>query len=225
MKKSVLFIVSILFLNLLQAQSNDYLKQMEIGIAQQDTASSYSVFQSNAAYFSTLSEVEKEEWLPAYYQAYNEMMAAAEVMRKNDFKTCNYHIGQAQAALDQATERAGGANSEILALQSFIYTGHIWENPMEKGATYSGMVFEALDKAIAKDANNPRAYYLKGQMILFSPAFWGGGAQNALPFLEKAAKTYEEHPVNSGIDPNWGQKSNQELLEKARAQVAAMTNN
>lgn len=225
MKKSILFIVSILFLNLLQAQSNNYVAQMEQGITSQDTASLYGTYKSNAAHFNKISQAEADQWLPAYYQAYNEMMAAALVMRKQDFKSCNYHIGQAQTALDVAKERAGEANSEILALQSFIYTGHIWEDPMLKGATYSGMVFGALEEAIAKDPNNPRAYYLKGQMIMFTPEFWGGGVQNALPLLEKAAVAFKENPATSDIDPNWGQDSNQELLEKARAQVAAMTNN
>ncbi len=225
MKKSLLSIVCILFLNLSFAQSSDYQKQMELGISKQDTASTFLAYKNIAAHFNKISEAESDQWLPAYYQAYNEMMAAATVMRKQDFKTCNYHIGQAQTALDLAKERAGEANSEIMALQSFIFTGHIWEDPMTKGATYSGMVFGALEEAIAKDPNNPRAYYLKGQMIMFSPEFWGGGVQNALPLLEKAATVFEAHPATSSINPNWGQDSNQELLEKARAQVAVITNN
>lgn len=225
MKSSLILIVSILFFNGLQAQSGNFVQQMEAAIAGQDTTTSYEAYQKNAALFKQIAATETSQWLPAYYQTYNEMMAAAVAMRKQDFKTCNYHIGQAQTALDIAQERAGEANSEILALQSFIYTGHIWENPMEKGAIYSGMVFEALEKAIAKDVNNPRAYYLKGQMVMFTPEFWGGGVQNALPILEKAAVTFEANPATSSIAPNWGQASNQQLLEKARERVAAITNN
>ena len=225
MKKLSVLFVSVLFLNFLQAQSESFTQKMEDAIAFQDTTTTYDAYLQNAARFEKITQSGADQWLPPYYQAYNEMMAAALLMRKQDFKACNYHIGQAQPALDIAKERAGGANSEILALQSFIYTGHIWEDPMTKGAMYSGMVFEALEQAIAKDANNPRAYYLKGQMIMFTPEFWGGGVQNALPLLEKAAATYETNPPATSIAPNWGQAPNQALLEKARAQVAAMTNN
>lgn len=212
---SILFIL--LVTNIGMAQRSDYEKAMTEAINSMQAANTIEKWQAVENRFERIALVASGEWYPLYYQAYASMVLASAYMNKEDMESCNKKVDKAQEILDKA-QAIGGENSEILALQSFIYQGRIWKNPMVAGAKYSPLSHKAADKAIDLDPNNPRPYYLKGQNTLFTPSFFGGGAKHALPFLEKAAELYaaEAGKERDGFAPAWGQDRTEMLIKQAK---------
>ena len=62
---------------------------------------------------------------------------------------------------------------------------------------------------------NPRPYYLKGQNTYFTPAFFGGGVENALPLFKEAQAKFDAFEKASSIHPDWGAGTNSYFLNKA----------
>lgn len=215
MKNAILFTILIFFNGILFAQNAKYTQAMEKAIAQLDTTQSTEGLQKLANTFERIAQNEKKKWLPAYYQAYCNMMIAMNKMQAQDITTCIAHVDKAQAALDIAVNIAP-KESEIITLQGYIYQGRIWENPMVKGAEYSPKIQQALQTAIELNPENPRPYYIMGQQLLYTPEFYGGGAKAALPWLEKAATKYENYKIISTLHPSWGKGANNYMLENAR---------
>lgn len=197
------------------AQSDRYRQAMEKAVTELDTARSAETFQMAAHTFERIAAGESREWLPAYYQAYAHMMLATAKMQAQDMTACTAHLDKAQVALDAARAIAP-KESEIMALQGYIYQGRIWENARVKGPEYTPKVQQALQTAIALNPHNPRPYYLLGQQLLHTPEFYGGGPKAALPLLEKAAAAYEAWQMPDNLHPRWGKQANAYMLEKAR---------
>lgn len=214
MKKNILVVIAFSFAIALTAQNERYTAAMQKGISMLDTARSTSTFQQTANHFERIANAEKQIWLPVYYVAYCNMMVATGLMQEGKVELCGAYLDKAQSALDAALALAP-EESELYALQGYIYQGRIWDNPMANGAKYSPMSFAALDKAIAMNEHNPRPYYLKGQSLLFTPVFYGGGPQNAMPLLQKAAEKFETFQAASTLHPKWGAGANKWMIDQA----------
>ncbi len=186
---------------------------MEKAIAQLNERQSMEQWQAVSNMFERIAKAENDKWLPKYYHAYcNMMMALTAYQNKKDFEP---FLDKAQESLDAAMTLSPN-ESEIYALQGYIYQGRIWPNPMFNGAKYSPKSHKACDKAIELNPANPRPYYLKGQNKYFTPAFFGGGARKALPLLEKAEEKFAAYSAPNPLYPMWGKGSNKYFLEKAR---------
>jgi len=214
MKKNILIAICFLFAISLSAQNERYTAAMQKGIAILDTAGSVNGFLQAANHFERIANAEKKEWLPAYYFSYSNMMIATALMQENKADQCPAYLDKAQTALDAAKALAP-KEADIYALQGYIYMGRIWDNPMANGAKYSPMSYAEFDKATTLDEQNPRPYYLKGQSVLFTPVFYGGGPQNALPLLQKAAEKFATYQPPSPLHPNWGAEGNKWMIEYA----------
>ncbi|MDZ4680935.1 MAG: hypothetical protein SH848_10590 [Saprospiraceae bacterium] len=214
MKKHILIAVSFLFAIALSAQNERYTAAMQKGITILDTARNTNTFLQTANHFERIANAEKQAWLPNYYVAYCNMMVATGLMQEEKVEQCGAYLDKAQTALDAAKTLAS-EESDIYALQGYIYQGRIWDNPMANGAKYSPMSHAALDKAIAINDQNPRPYYLKGQNVLFTPVFYGGGSKNAMPLLQKAAEKFAAYQAPSPLHPNWGAGANKWMIHHA----------
>ncbi|MCH2083446.1 MAG: hypothetical protein MK226_13730 [Saprospiraceae bacterium] len=219
MNKILLFALTLIFSFQLSAQSDKYVKMMEKQVSILDSARTKATLTKLSNTFQRIANAEKEEWLPNYYQAYCQFRLANIAMQTGDINTCNAHIDNAQAALDLA-KAVKKEDAEIYALQALIYQGRIWENPMSKGAEYSPLSHAETDKALALNPNHPRALYIKGQNIFYTPEFFGGGMKNAHPLLKAALASFNQFEVESSIHPRWGQSTNEYLLAKAEEKLA-----
>ncbi len=212
MKKITILFFAVLFGTFAFAQNEKYIAVMEKTIAQMIPQQSTEKWQACANAFERIANAESDQWLPAYYHAYcNMMMALNGYQQKTEFEP---YLDKAQESLDKAAKLEPN-NSEILSLQAYIYQGRIWPNPMVNGATYAPKSIATCDKAIELDPTNPRPYYLKGQNTYFTPEFFGGGAKNALPFLKEANEKFQTFVKASAIHPDWGMGANNYFLEKA----------
>lgn len=218
--KSFSFLFLFLFATFIAVgQTNDrFQKAMENIVTQLDTTRNAVVFQDLANRLERLTQAEKEQWLPPYYLAYVRMQQATQALESNNTMQASMLVEQAQQALDQAKTRTD-YNSELAAVQGYIYIGRIWDDPMTNGAKYSPMAQQTFQQAIELDAKNPRAYALQGMIVLYTPVFYGGGPKAAMPMLEKAQALFAEAQPEA-LQPRWGTGMNEWLLQQAKAQLA-----
>jgi tetratricopeptide (TPR) repeat protein len=62
----------------------------------------------------------------------------------------------------------------------------------------------AIDQGIEKDPSNPRTHLLKGMYLPYMPEAFGGGAEKAIPYLEKAVELFEKESPTDPVKPSWG---------------------
>ncbi len=221
MKKHLL-IFGILFVSInLFGQSEKYVQAMSASLEKMQNVETMADWQGLANGFERIANAESDQWLPAYYVSYCNMMMAIKEMQGENDKTQDF-VEAAQIALNKAIAIAP-KESEVVALQAYIYQGRIWSSPMVKGAIYGPKSAAACEKAMELNPENPRAYHLLGQNTFYTPSFFGGGAENALPILEKADEKFKTFQAESDLHPAWGLHYNSYLLKKARKSMGVET--
>lgn len=211
--KLMLVIVAFATIGTLNASAIDYNEAMKsnIGKLYQNMNSRDSLV-NIAATFQRIGQIYPKEWLPAYYASYSYL---AMTFKDKDAESINAALDKAQVLADEALKTAPN-ESEIHVLQAFIYSMRITD--ASKGYKYSTLSNEALTKATAFNANNPRIYYIRGQNTLHTPAMFGGGKNKALPLFEKAKALFESQTITDPIMPNWGKTINDNMLQQCKQQ-------
>ncbi|HKL33443.1 MAG TPA: tetratricopeptide repeat protein, partial [Tangfeifania sp.] len=123
------------------------------------------------------------------------------------------YLDKAQQFLDKAFKIAP-RESELFALQAFLYPSRITVDPMARGMEYMGKMNAALDKAIELNPENPRSYYLRAITLLNMPEQFGGGAKVARPLFETAKEKFDKFEPASPIHPDWGKEINEMEMQK-----------
>lgn len=88
-------------------------------------------------------------------------------------------------------------------------------NPMVNGQKYGPVAAMQLEKALALDPENPRAYMQKGIGLFFTPAQWGGDKAQGKLLMEKADAKFATFKPATSIHPSWGKRINDMFLEMA----------
>ncbi len=171
------------------AQSEKYMKAMEDKVNGLDTVSSVSGWQNMANSFERIGEAEKNQWLPFYYAALSHVMSGY-MMSNGQPGTAN--ITQMDMLADKAealitkAESLEKENSEVFCVKKMIATLKMTADPMNRWQTYGPKAGEALAKAKALDASNPRVYMLEGQDKFFTPEQFGGSKTEAKKLFEES---------------------------------------
>ncbi len=76
----------------------------------------------------------------------------------------------------------------------------------DRGMILGMKSMEHMARALTKEPANPRVQFLKGFYQLYVPEQYGGGADSALPFLEKAASLFETETAAGPLQPAWGRE-------------------
>ncbi len=209
MKTFATVIISIAFVISAGAQSK-YEKAMKGAIEKLNNSATLVDFQDAANTFERIGNSEKEEWLPQYYAAYSYIVMSftvPEAGQKDAFSD------KAQQFLDNAFQLAP-EESELFALQAFLYPAKIMVDPMNRGMMYIESLNSAIDKSIALNPENPRPYYLRAVTIMNMPPEFGGGAEAAKPLFEKAKEKFDSFHPATPVSPNWGKEQNEQEMSK-----------
>jgi hypothetical protein len=142
------------------------------------------------------------DWLPRYYQAYALLINVFQSKEDSDAKDAT--LDQAEAALAQARQLKGD-ESELLALQAYLYQARLGISPMLRSAKYSRLVNETVAHAKKLNPANPRPYLVGANNVYYTPSIFGGGAEAAKPLYEEAKAKYAAYRPASPLAPNWGQ--------------------
>jgi len=215
MKKIIFLSTMIISCFIANAQDVKYTKAMEKNIAIIDSANKQqnsSLLQGAFNGFERIGNANPKEWLPLYYQSFCEVMMG---MRQSENIKKDEYFDKAETLINKA-DSIQPDQSEIYVMKSFVTSMKISVDPQTRGQQLgmkSGML---LGKAIQLDPNNPRAYFLKGQGLMYTPAQWGGGKDRAIPVLETAIEKFKTFKPANTIMPNWGEERCKKVLEEAK---------
>ena len=201
-----------LFLGLgltVNAQTDRFAKGMEASLTKLDSVKNQQDYLNTAASFQRIALAEKTRWEPYYYSAYCRIIAA---FMEQDKDKVDAILDPAEADLNAALA-INSKNSEVYTIQAMLYQARISVS-FTRGMKYSGMANEAIEKAIMMNPSNPRAYYMKGQNIFYTPAMFGGGADKAKPNFEKALALFNaQGTATNSFAPVWGKNKTIGMLK------------
>ncbi len=215
MKKILAF--SIVFLSLFSAnaQSEKYMKSMEILVAATDTTRSTPELLAFAAAFERIGDAEKTQWLPYYYAALAHanagLMMSSGGMSGGMTDELDPIADKSEALLNKA-EALSKNNTEIYIVKKMIATLRLIGDPMSRFMKYGPIAAEALAIAKKLDPENPRVYLLEGQDKLFTPEEYGGSKTEAKKLLELALNKFDAFKPASTISPSWGRNTTMYFL-------------
>ncbi|MEN2280843.1 hypothetical protein AAGF08_01805 [Algoriphagus sp. SE2] len=214
MKKTILTIaLAFIWISFAKAIDPAYEAAMQKQILAMNSIPNLESAQEVTNGFLRIAEAKNEEWLPLYYAAYNQTMAAF----RFDVNKDNY-FDQA-LELVQKAENIAPNNSEITALKGFVLMGKLSLDPASRGQSLSPEIMQIYGKAINLDRENPRALTLMAQMELGMAQFFGSGPEKACGMARMALDLYkkEEAKINEDyILPTWGKSQSEEVLKNCK---------
>ena len=213
MKNTLLLLALLCLTARAQAQTNDrYVQAMEKALAGLDTLRTADQWLARSNTFERIAQKEAGEWLPAYYVALCQAMI---FNLEQDIAKQEPLCDKIDRYLTIADSLHPGS-SEIYVLESMAAGMRIRINPIVNGQKYGPLSAMLIEKALAVDPENPRAYMQKGITVFFTPPQWGGDPEKGKELMETAEQKFEAFKPASTIDPNWGREINQRILEMAR---------
>ncbi|HVX24910.1 MAG TPA: hypothetical protein VHB70_01110 [Parafilimonas sp.] len=223
--KKLLMIAAVTLSVAAHAQSDRYVDAMKKNLSLFDSAKTAADLENAAAGFQRIGDAEKTQWLPYYWEGlvlategwkyYPNEKGVTEVKVSDLSGTMTALAGRINAALDKADALAtdDSAKSEILTIRNMAATQQMLVDPQSRYMTFGAEAGQDLQKAMALNPNNPRAYYLQGMSVFGTPEQFGGGKEKAKPIFQKAvdlASAEQEKPLY----PHWG-------LDMSKAMLAA----
>lgn len=179
-----------------------YAEGMAQAVADLTSTADPAVLQAAAAKMERVAATVPTDWLPRYYQAY---ALATSTFQSHDNATAKDHtLDQAEKALGQARQLKGD-ESELLALQAYVYQARLVVAPTERGQQYSELAGDAVAQAKALNPANPRPYLIAANNLYHTPSEYGGGAAAARPLFEFAQAKFAAFKPATPLAPQWGQ--------------------
>ncbi len=204
MKKIVLLLLMTFNLVAFQAQTLE--EKLTALFLEFDTTQVFSAKMAASSKLELLANMESENYAVNYYAAYAKAMISYRE-KEIDKDTRDMFLDVADSFLEKV-KQLQPKNEETYILAALLANARL---VVDGGSRWKkqGDIFNAnMDAAIAINPTNPRIYHLKGVALYFTPKMFGGGAKNALEYLEKA-KTMFVNQVNGNILlPYWGEKRN-----------------
>lgn len=202
MKKTTLILIAGMLVAAVAYANDNYMKAMQKGMEELSEASSPEAMLNVSNTFARIANVEKEEWLPAYYAAYTVTMSTA---MSGDMSAWDKNLDKADGFLQQASQ-VSEDNVEILALKGFIQMLRISVDPQTRGQEYSTASGMTLGKARQLDPNNPRVLYFLAQLSYGTAQFFGSDVSESCKLNQIALQQFDTYKDNSEdpFYPSWG---------------------
>ena len=208
LKLSILLFVAVFTANAQSAER--YIAAMKQGLTMLDSARSSEQFAASANYFERVAAVAQQQWLPQYYAGFCNLHVALVGKQDNDAKDALYD--KAMNYAEKAAQLKPN-DSEIGALMGYITYMKMAVEPQTRAMTMIPKANAFLDKAIALNPENPRAYFIKGQDTFYTPEAFGGGKARAKGFFTTAVEKFEKDKP-ADFKPNWGYARCKSLLQQ-----------
>jgi len=218
MEKTILIIASAFMMYSFANGQDAYTKQMQQQVKMLDNANTIKEYEQLAANFMRLAQAEKTQWLPYYYSAFCD--AKVGWLKQDDpdniepfANKADEEIKQAQALIDTGKQKT--ELSELYCVLSMINRARVFINPSTYGRQYGPAASRYIRLAEKANPDNPRALYLDGWEKFSTPKMWGGDKLKAKELLETAKQKLDNNTV-SGIEPHWGKKEVQDILNQLK---------
>ncbi|HEY3370955.1 MAG TPA: hypothetical protein VGK10_08915 [Prolixibacteraceae bacterium] len=200
--KKIILSLALAFVSLVSmSQKPEYVQTMGETLGEFSTVQTVADAQALGNKFQVIANVEKGEWLPLYYHAQCYILMS--FMEQGDAAKKDSYLDVAEKSVTKLLEMAPN-ESEVYVIQAFYLTGRLVVNPMERGQEYSGLTQQAIAKALALDASNPRAQFLKIQMDMGAAPYMGLEASSFCPQARELLANWDNFKPKSPIYPSWG---------------------
>lgn len=197
---------------LAKATDNKYVEAMTKNIEVVYTAQTIDELQKAVNSFDRIAGVEKEKWEPLYYSAFGNIMLAN---RETDSSRKDSYLDLAVASVEKAKTLKPN-DSEIIALEGFIHMIRVTVNPPARGQEYSAKAFDAYQKALAINPDNPRALALMAQMEFGMAQFFKSSTTSACATNLKALEKFQIAKPENPLAPIWGKGVAEDLKSKCK---------
>ena len=183
-----------------------------------EEATEYNQKVAAANKLSLIANKWPEEWASHYYVAYSHVQLS---YLEPENKKKDAWLDKAEAALEQAKkllEQPSGVppNDEWEVMAANLASARLAVNPEIRWMQYTSVFEDHLAAARQLNEDNPRIYYLQGTSLFHTPKMFGGGAEKALPYFEKAAELFTKESGGDILDPYWGKEENAYFLAECK---------
>jgi hypothetical protein len=210
MKKTMLFVIAVFIVTLVMGSDEKYYQKMGETLAGFSSCSNVEDFQNLANKFSVIANVEKEEWLPLYYEAQCYILISfldgLSAIEKDSY------LDKASSVIKRMEEMAP-QEAEIKVLEAFCLTGSLVVNPPARSMSTAPLIQAAIAKALSLEPNNPRARFLSISNEYGTASYFGS---DTAPICEKAAQLlleWNNYTLKSPIHPNWGKAETEGMVK------------
>ena len=185
-------------------------ESLNVIVQQMDTSKTMGSMMKAAANFDIITNKWPEEFATNYYSAYAKAMIS---YVEKDTKRKDLYLDMADKYYEVA-KKIKPENDETYVLGALLANARLVVDGGNRWKKY-GEIFDAnINGAKAINPNNPRIYHLKGVAVFFTPKMFGGGAKNAMEYLEKANGLFATQDTSSVLKPYWGKNRNDVFIAK-----------
>lgn len=189
---------------------NDYQTNMQSLKLEFEASTTKDEFIKLGNKYNRIAVVEKDKWLPKYY----EILCTIAWAFEEEEAQMKEKLAQKIEEMISTTENKFGTQEELEVLKGRflqLQMGLDTTNQLEGALT----LFETIEESVKKYPKNPRVLLLMGQIILFSPKnFMGYTNNDGLVYVEKAALLLKEVKHEDTIEPTWGYKESLSYLKR-----------
>ncbi len=205
--KTQLMILLIVISFIAKATDDKFTQVMSKNIDLVYKANTAEEFQNAVNAFDRIANAEKSKWEPLYYSAFGNLMMA---VRENDGAKKDKLLDLAFDALQKAMT-IKPEESELFALEGFVHMIRVTVDPAARGQKFSSKAFEAYNKALALNSENPRALALLAQMEFGTSQFFNSPTTEACNTNNKALEKFSSQKSDNPLAPMWGKSMAEEL--------------
>jgi hypothetical protein len=201
MKKTTFFVCAMLIATVAMGGDEKYYQKMGETLSGFSTCSSVEDFQNLANRFRVIANVEKEEWLPLYYEAHCYILIS--FMGNLSAEEKDSYLDKASSLIESMTELAPN-EAEVEVMKAFYYTGSLVVNPPQRAMATTPLIHAAIAKALALEPSNPRAIFLRISNEMGTASYFG---EDTAPFCAQATEllqNWDSYTLKSPIHPSWG---------------------
>jgi tetratricopeptide (TPR) repeat protein len=207
--KTITFIFLVLFSTSVFATDDKYMEQMGKRIQAVYAAQSSEQYQEAVNALDRIAAAEKNKWEPYYYSAFGSLMMAN---NEKDAAKKDVYLDKALASIETG-KSINPAESELVALEGFVYMIRVTVDPATRGQQYSGMAFQTYKKALDMNPENPRALGFLAQMQMGVARFMGSPTSDACDTGRKALEKFTTYKSDNPLAPQWGKGMTEGLLK------------
>lgn len=194
------------------ANDAKYYEAMAKNIESIYKAQTIEELQASVNSLDRIANSEKTKWEPFYYASFGYVMMAN---RESESTKKDSYLDLAMTSLDKA-KKLKEDESEILALEGFIYMIRVTVDPASRGQQYSGMSFQAYEKALVLNPENPRALGLLAQMKYGTAQFFKSSTEDACISADLALQKFSTYTSTNPLAPQWGKGMTERLLTNCK---------
>lgn len=208
LKKLSIVIFIALFTTKFIAQTLE--ESLTAAFQQIDTSKTIGEMMSAAAKFDIITNKWPEEYASNYYSAYAKAMIS---YVEKDAKRKDLFLDMGDKYYEKAKQLQPN-NDETFVLGALLANARLVVDGGNRWKKYGEIFDSNINAAKSISPNNPRIYHLKGVAVFFTPKMFGGGAKNAIEYLEKAKTLFINQDYNSILKPYWGNNRNESFISK-----------